>query len=256
MKKILSILMLALLVAVPFEASAKKKATGKSRAKSSSSAVVKGAVKEYGDYLTTQVFTYNKGRNKFKVEYPIAGNPDLVSSVRNWIKDMVDDTFKGSLSTPDALLKTAASKLMSDENVVQDIKVVYDNSKIISFLNDYYWYGGGAHGDASQPGATFRVSDGMEFDSDMLPAFSAMKDKIKAGLAKYWNTSVANLNDYFFNSDSLAAYPGSIYITGDGIVFQYDQYEIAPYSEGMPKAVVPVDKSVLQSLTPEGRSFF
>ena len=256
MRKILSILMVALLVAIPLEAATKKKAAPRKKSTSTSAAITKGETETYGDYLTTQTFTYKKGDNEIKVEYPISGNPELVSAMRTWIKDVVNRDFRGSLTTPDALLKSAMSNISRGENVQNEIEVEYANGKIVTLVADYYWYGGGAHGSAAKPGATFRVSDGEKFDEDMLPSFSKLIEDIRVGLANYAKCSPSEVDGWLFSPLSNMEYPSSIYIDDDGIVFQYGEYEIAPWSEGLPKAVVPVDNRILQSLTSEGKTFF
>lgn len=263
MKKIIYLL-LALLV-VTGAASAQTRKKSKTKKKATSSAVLpvaKGEIKEYGDYLTTQMFTVKKGKdNEVKVEYPLSGNPILVNAIREYIKNSVNDQFTGSLDTPDALLRSAlkgkhdVSFGQEGESLSQELVVEYFNPNIITFKDTGYVYMGGAHGMPWVTGKTFMTSDGTPFTLDMLPSFSKMRSSIMKGLAKNFGVSVSGLKDILFDPDELNEYPGTVYITGDGIIFIYQPYEIAPFSEGAPTAIVPLTSEIINMLPDKARQF-
>lgn len=244
-------------------AQTRKKSSVKSKKTSSVLPVTKGEIKEYGDFLTTQIFTVKKGKdNKISIEYPISGDPDLVNAMRRYIKNCLNENFTGSLDTPDALLRNAlkgkkdVSFGQEGESLEQNFKVIYNNQHVITLDNTGYTYMGGAHGMGWNSGTTFLIENGTEFSESMLPSISKMRPFILQGLAKSYNVSTGDLSDILLTSPNEIDYPGTIYITGEGITFIYQPYEIAPWSEGTPTSVVPVTNDILNMLTPEGRKFF
>lgn len=264
MKKIIYLLLAALMVTGVTAAQTSKKS--KTKKKTTSAAVLpvtKGETKEYGDYLTTQMFTVKKGKdNQVKVEYPVAGNPALVNAIRSYIKHRLNDKFTGSLDTPDALLRSALKGKrdvqfgQEGESLSQEITVTYSNPNVISFKDEGYVYEGGAHGLPWMSGASFLTSDGTILNIDMMPSFSRMKPYVMQGIADDYNVSVRDLDDILFNADEVNDYPGTVYITADGLKFIYQPYEIAPFSAGAPTAVIPATSNIIDMLSPAGRKFF
>lgn len=264
MKKVVLLLIMALALTGIVEAQTRKKSSsGKRKAQTSSVLpVTKGEVKQYGDYLTTQIFTVKKGKeNEVKVEYPIAGNPVLVDSIRVNIKNNVNPQFTGSLATPDALLRSAlkgkrdVSFGQEGESLSQEMLVVYSNPNIITFSDEGYSYYGGAHGMPWVSGNTILVSDGSLLTIDMMPSFYKMKSYIRKGLAKSWDIRESELSNYIDNPDGPEDYPGTVYITDKGLVFIYQPYKIAPYAAGAPTAVVPLTQEVINLLPPAAQRF-
>lgn len=254
--------MAAMVMAGTADAQSRKKSTGGKKKKGNVAlvSVTKGDVKDYGDHLTTQVFTARKGKdNEVKVEYPIGGNPVLVSAIRNMIKESLNDKFTGSLDNPEALLRGVLKdkkdmKPGSDgESLSQEIVVDYSNPSIVTFTDEGYVYMGGAHGMPWKTGKTFLTTDGSTLEIDMLPAYSKMKPYIRKALAKEYG--VNDLGDVLFDGSGPDEYPQTIYVTDKGLTFIYQAYEIAPYSAGMPTAVVPLTNEVI-SLLPEAAKRF
>lgn len=244
---------------------AAKKAPAKGKRKTSSAtlAVTKGETKSYGDYLTTQVFSVKKGMsNVIKVEYPISGDSKMVNTIRKHIKELLDDKFAGSLETPDALLRSAIKGYrdvnfgQEGEQIEQEISLNYVTPKEVTIFNEGYVYMGGAHGMPWEVGQTILIDNGQIFDESMLPAFSKMKPYIIKGLCKYFQCTESGLSNELFDSPNNLEYPSTVFITGEGINFIYAPYEIAPYSAGIPKAVVPATSEIINMLTPAGQKFF
>lgn len=245
MKKIISILMAAILIAGYAGADAKttKKSTGKKKTSTSSSLpVTKGATQQYGNYLTTQLFTIKKGQdNEIKVEYPIKGNAQLVNAIRKKIKNIVNEKFTGSLETPDALLRSAMKYVGREETIEQDIKVSYANGNVVTYDFSGYEYAGGAHGQYWSFGTTFLVDNGTVFTTDMMPPFYTMRPYILDGMSKKMDMSISELYNGFYSPDSLEDY-GSVSITDEGICIVYQPYEIGPWSSGLFTSVIPISE--------------
>lgn len=256
MKKLFSILVLLSLLVAPIEAKTTKKAARRTTQTAAAAvAVTKGATHNFGTYLTTQEFTLKTKKVKYSIEYPVSGNAQLVQAMREYIKNTLNSNYKGSLTTPEGLLKSAYKQVDRMCEVETDIKVKYSTKEAVTLVSDGYEYCGGAHGMPLVHGKTFRVSDGMAFDISMLPSFSSWSGKVKQGLANGFNASVSDLSNILFDVSSLD-YPGTVYLTNDGILLQYQPYEIAPYASGAPTAVIPATKDNLNSLNSTGRSFY
>lgn len=126
------------------------------------------------------------------------------------------------------------------------------------FDSTNYLYLGGAHGGVSGVGfLTFNKKDGSlveKFVDDSCT--EALQPVIREGLCAYLSNdgqtvSDAMLNNYLFLDGDIIPLPSQApYPTKEGLVFTYQQYEIAPYALGMPSFTVPYDK-VKEFLTPE-----
>lgn len=265
MKKVIYLLTLVLFFSVSAEAQTRKKTSKTKKTTTSVLPVTKGAVNEYGDDLTTQIFTIKKGKeNKIVIEYPIAGNPQLVRAMRQYIKNSLNDKFTGSLESPEALLrdvmktKKDVSFGQEGESIEQEIFVTFHNPDIITLEDKGYSYMGGAHGMPWSTGATFLKSDGTELSKSMFPSISRMRPYILEGLGKYFEVSPSQLSgDYIFGNANEIDYPAVPFIVNkDGINFIYQPYEISPFSSGIPVAIVQPTAQILEMLTPAGRRFF
>ena len=255
MKKLISILILMLLVVAPADAAARKTATKKKT--TATLTVSKGETRTYGDYLTTQIFSIKKGTSKITVEYPTAGNSPLVSRIRNCIKESLNQNFTGPIETPDALMKSVIKNIERGEELTQDISVIFSSDKVVTILDEGYMYSGGAHGMPWEVGHSFLVADATPFSQSMLPSFWKLRNKIQKALAAYFEVSLSDLADCLMMNPSELEYPAADpYISAEGIVLKWGPYEIAPYSAGLPQAVLPVDDDLLNSLSSEGRKFF
>lgn len=264
MKKILFILIAVIVVTGTVGAQSRKKSSGSHKKKNTASVlpVAKGEVRDYGDVLTTQVFTVKKGKeNEVKVEYPVAGNPTLVNSIRNKIKDSVNEDFTGSLDSPEALLRSALKDKRDmkfgeeGESLSQNIMIIYSNPDIITYSEQKYTYMGGAHGMPLATGQTFLISDGSTLNIDMLPPFSKLRPYIMKGLAESYGVGEKDLDSILFDPSGLSEYPTTVYATDRGLEFVYQPYEIAPYSAGTPRVVVPFTTDVVNLLSDSAKRF-
>ena len=264
MKKFLVMMLMGLLLAgnVSIEAKTTKKTKTTHKKTTSTLPVKKGEIKKYGDYLTTQFFSAKKGKDsKVELEYPIDGNPQLVSAMRQFIKDRLKSDYTGSLESPEGLIRSVLKDKRDvqyegiGESLTSEIEVEYATPSIITLKDEGYWYGGGVHGDVWEIGATFLVKDGTVLTTDMFPPIYVMRDTILQGIADKSGVSMAEVYDGLYNASEID-YPGVVLIDEDGINFIYQLYEIAPFSEGIIKCVIAPTPDLVNSLTPEGQKFF
>lgn len=125
-------------------------------------------------------------------------------------------------------------------------QITYNTGCITSLYTDTYTYAGGAHGQ------TIRTSDTWDFNtgkrirlSDIYPLTPAslyqlqksmeeqVKERLKADPGIYFEDYRSLLQDTF-NANSFYIQPGMV-------IIYYQQYDIAPYSTGLPEFYIPVN---------------
>lgn len=237
--------------------------------------------------IWTDSLTMNGCKAKITLggRYPVAGPSPLVDSVRAWIGREMSYTAS---STSDPLFKPNATELasgklllahcgkalmemsrrdfrsMADEDFdieyefINSFRPVYQTDKVLTYSFSSYSYMGGAHGSSTGDGQTFVLSSGQG-----LTARNMFRPGATATLTNYLRKA---LWDQYFKTD---AEPGStladvllirpealqLPVTApqfgpDGLIFIYQQYEIAPYCYGMPSCVLPYE-AVKPLMNPE-----
>lgn len=131
---------------------------------------------------------------------------------------------------------------------------------ILTYAFSSYAYMGGAHGSSVGKGQTFVASTGKKLDADMMfmpESRSQLIDLIKNGLWKqYFNPGNSGMEidslgeALLVLSDALPLPVCPPLCLDSGVVFIYQQYEIASYAEGMPACTLPY-KVVKPLMRPE-----
>lgn len=266
MKKIIYVLLAILIAATSADARSRSKRSQHSRKQPTSVIpVTKGAVKQYGDYLTTRVYTAKNGKrgeSKLSLEYPIDGNPQLVSAIREYIKAIMGREFTGSLNSPEALtrhiLDGTTDLEYGDEFSNQldaEIKIIYSTPEVITIQIEGSEYTGGLHPLYFIAGKTFLVEDATTFEVYMLPDIETLRPDILSRMTEYWECTREELGDYLY-SPLVIEYPDNVMLTEKGIRFVYQPYEIGPWSSGAPEATIPATGMIISFLSPEGQRFF
>ena len=132
-----------------------------------------------------------------------------------------------------------------DYEYVINTEVHYGNGRdIIGHFINMYQYTGGAHGGTFISGMTFRKSDGRRVEWDLFT--KSMQDVIKKGLKKYFevNTDEELENSLSLENTYMLPLPATPPVfTKEGVMFTYQQYEIAAYAAGLPSFIVPYDEA-------------
>ena len=140
-------------------------------------------------------------------------------------------------------------------------KKIGEGERYIVFYSSNYIYMGGAHGGITGAGGiTFDRRTGKR----VAPVIDASSTKdiqplLIKGLLQYYKENDVEMSgdellEGLFIEDGIIPLPAwDPYPTEDGLVFTYQQYEIASYAEGMPSFVMDF-KDAAPFLTPEARA--
>lgn len=151
------------------------------------------------------------------------------------------------------LIKKNGGPSMINEINVEGVALFLDD-KILSYSYESYAFLGGAHGNSSRFFYNFDLTDAHLIKEEELfhsnyqeSLTQLIKEQIVAESAEI--ESVADLDNFSFWSDQIKP-NGNFYISEDGLVYVFNQYEIAPYSMGQTEVTVPFSK--LKPLMKEG----
>lgn len=127
------------------------------------------------------------------------------------------------------------------------IKKIESSDRYAVYLSRNYEFLGGAHGIVSGRGPLiFDLSTGALADN-LLQADAAekMQPLLRKGLVSYYSADNKQFTEEDLKShlqvkgDIIPLPSYTVYPSKDGLVFTYTEYEIAPYSDGMPTFTLP-----------------
>lgn len=196
------------------------------------------------------------------------GETALTNSVNSWVVKMLSMSGT-SVEMGQPLAKAVVSKTLKDNagdlkdwadmakedadmyppmtyEFTYDVQPLVVNPQYVTMVFESYAYTGGAHGGAATIGQTFVSATGEKLGEDMFKP--GTQDQIlklvRAGLMKqYFEVATEQeFKECLMDPDGALTLPSNPpYFTKDGVTFMYQQYEIAPYSSGMPNCVIPFD---------------
>ena len=118
--------------------------------------------------------------------------------------------------------------------VYMSFEVTFNVRRIISLYVDEYIFSGGAHGNTIRSSQTWNLDKGIIVP---LENFFPNNPYFMIDILKEINKQIAKEPEiYFENTCSLVLEtfdPKSYYLTQEGIVIYFQQYDIAPYSSGI-----------------------
>ncbi len=124
---------------------------------------------------------------------------------------------------------------------IQEFKVTEQTDDIASLYMDRYEYTGGAHGNTVRSAQTWLLPKGRPVslhelfacpqEESMLYLFRVIEAQIKREPEIYFEDAVELAHKHFNNE--------SFYCTPNGLVVFYQQYDIAPYSSGIRRFLIP-----------------
>ncbi|PYY25666.1 stalk domain-containing protein [Paenibacillus illinoisensis] len=182
------------------------------------------------------------------VYYPVIkgyGNEKVQHKINTFLKQETDKRIMAGSKEMDAVVKANNQLLAKNPKAAVRLPsfdgrftVTYNENGKLSLYVDYYLYMGGAHGITARIPYTFDLTTG-----DLI----SLKDA--AGNADYVSIinsqiqkqiSSRNL-DMYIPFKTIEA-DRDYYLSHDGIVVYFTEYEYTSYSEGMPQFVIPYSK--------------
>ena len=279
-KRVLQPIVFVLLMAVVYGCNQKAQTPLPSPSQNDSTSV---AVNEQEDGQKDGKLTYKKveqskkdksGEYKIVVDFPTGGNPILVNAIREYISESLgisyagemennmQGSYSGDLGDGQKMidyyfdLKYKEFKNAHDEMAKHmqgdtptfasetEIHYLYETDKFVTYEMKKYEDMGGAHGGTFISGMTFRKSDGRRVDWELFTR--SMQDVIKKGLKKYFEANTDEEMEKFLSLENtyLLPLPATPPVfTKEGVLFTYQQYEIAAYAAGLPSFIVPYDEA-------------
>lgn len=279
-KRVLQPIVFVLLMAVVYGCNQKTQTSLPSPLQNDSASVT---VNEQEDAQKDGKLTYKQveqskkdksGEYKIIVDFPTSGNPILMNAIREYISESLgisyagelennmQGSYDGDLSNGQKMidyyfdLKYKEFKKAHDlmaENMTGDVPTfaseteihfLYETDKFVTYEMKKYEDMGGAHGGTFISGMTFRKSDGRRVEWDLFT--KSMQDVIKKGLKKYFevNTDEELENSLSLENTYMLPLPATPPVfTKEGVMFTYQQYEIAAYAAGLPSFIVPYDEA-------------
>ena len=279
-KRVLQPIVFVLLMAVVYGCNQKTQTSLPSPSQNDSASVT---VNEQEDVQKDGKLTYKQveqskkdksGEYKIVVDFPTSGNPILVNAIREYISESLgisyagemennmQGSYSGDLGDGQKMidyyfdLKYKEFKKAHDlmaENMTGDVPTfaseteihfLYETDKFVTYEMKKYEDMGGAHGGTFISGMTFRKSDGRRVEWDLFT--KSMQDVIKKGLKKYFevNTDEELEKSLSLENTYLLPLPATPPVfTKEGVLFTYQQYEIAAYAAGLPSFIVPYDEA-------------
>ncbi len=128
-------------------------------------------------------------------------------------------------------------------------QVTLNQNCITSLYMDQYEYMGGAHGSTLRLSDTWNLDDGVKLgleefyppDPDFPETVFKMIElqiaaRLKDSPSSYFDNYAVLIRENF--------HPENYYLTPEGIVLYYQQYDIAPYSTGIPTFTLPFPENI------------
>lgn len=241
----------------------------------------------WSDSATTTAGHY--ARCSMSLRWPVKGNAAALDSTRRWIADRLatpltgnpDDTVPGALpkeclENGQILMSTIGGRVLAGAKAELagfekngngfsigyefdwNISEVYRTDNSVTLGCNAYCYLGGAHGSTVFSAQVFRLTDGKKFGWNMFrpEALKYLVPLVKDGLMNQYfkvHTAEEFRDALLVDADTLPLPVSAPFFSADGVVFTYQQYEIASYSSGMPSCVLPY-ATVEPMLTEEAKA--
>ncbi len=125
-----------------------------------------------------------------------------------------------------------------------DYQVTYNRNCALSLYFDQYEYAGGAHGLTIRSSDSWNIQKSRKIElADLFPSREHLKEQLADSIisqidAVYHKEEGIYFEDYAkLVSDTLKI--NQFYLTPEGVVLYFQEYDIAPYASGLPTFLLP-----------------
>ena len=195
------------------------------------------AIPTYANALNERdaVVSRQTGKLQIRVHYPITGNARVDADVADWAHQAVD-TFQNTYGEE------------PDLGVPYELETTYSTTRSTPSVLSIVWktasYTGGAHGNQTVMGETFRKADGSQVMlGDLFTGEGYQETLFDIVRGQMVARGPYSQTGYYENADQLVADtfdPAAFYVTGDpALVLAYATYTLAPYAAGPQEFTIP-----------------
>ena len=225
--------------------------------------VMDGQLSHLGSYEEDRLFPDYEGDTD-KTEFLLAYYREkALEAIGRLSKEDYDDRVL-SIEENDGLTEGQRREILAEmPGWEYDFSLLKDREtdRYVVFLSEDYVYLGGAHGGViGRGGLTFDKNDGALLEKMIAPAcLDAIQPLLRKGLTAYFTDNdmeitPEELDNILFLETGIVPLPAwTPYPSEDGLVFTYQQYEIAAYAAGMPNFTIPFT-DLLPYLTAEAKA--
>lgn len=208
------------------------------------------------------------------IDYPTAGPKATVEAIRSFIRTTLFEEGSDTIATdPEEWVRlycthrqqhlkktlaqmglTQVSETYAPEEGI-DIRLTCLAKRFVTYeIYRYSYISHGAHGEYSDYGVTFRLSDGKRLTKIFKNIDEQLYAHIRVGLREYFGVSTDEALDEICTADlSLMPMPTfPPYLAADGVRLHYSIYDICPFDDGDPEVTIPYDIA-LPYMTEEAR---
>ena len=225
--------------------------------------VMDGQLSHIGSYEEERLFPAFEG-DFSKTESLVMYYRDKALEAIGQLSQEDYDERVNSIEENDGLIDGQRKEILADmPGWEYDFSLLKDREtdRYVVFLSQDYVYLGGAHGGVvGRGGLTFDKKEGALVEKMVDSAnLDAVQPLLRKGLSQYFSdnemeVAPEELDNILFLETGVIPFPAwTPYPSEEGLVFTYQQYEIAAYAAGMPEFTVPY-ADILPYLTPEAKA--
>ena len=233
------------------------------RIRASLTEVMDGQLSHIGSYEEERLFPAFEG-DFSKTESLVMYYRDKALEAIGQLSQEDYDERVNSIEENDGLTDGQRKEILADmPGWEYDFSLLKDREtdRYVVFLSQDYVYLGGAHGGVvGRGGLTFDKKEGALMEKMVDSAnLDAVQPLLRKGLSQYFSdnemeVAPEELDNSLFLETGVIPFPAwTPYPSEEGLVFTYQQYEIAAYAAGMPEFTVPY-ADILPYLTPEAKA--
>lgn len=183
-------------------------------------------------------------------EARLNGNLSVQNKINEGVKEQVDEFYEYSMNV---LFPQAKNDYMESLNsgytfnpysAYSQYTITYNKNCFFSYYYDNYTFTGGAHGNTIRHSKTTSLNSGDTISlSDFFRKEENYKEIVLTEILRQAEKNMsADPNLYFENYKELIVKnfnKKSFYLSDDGIVIYFGQYDIAPYAVGIVEFTIP-----------------
>ena len=226
-----------------------------------------GMVVDVAQAFTTDSLKYSLDslscHSEVCIDYPTDGPKAAVDAIRSYIKAVLFDETPPASNDPRELVRTycersihAQSQSMKQMGTTPvsrydgpeegvEIRKVWQTDRVVTYeVYRFSYFTDGAHGEYSEYGVTWRLSDGKRLNEHILREVDQrLYVHIREGLKNYFEVSSDDeLKEICTVDLSLMPMPTfPPYLVADGVRFHYSIYDLCDFDHGDPAFTIPYD---------------